>query len=113
MRTSNMDAELKQRIEKEITNHRVMLYMKGTPSFPQCGFSGHVVHILSQYGIEYNTVNVLEDPAIREGIKVYSDWPTVPQLYVDGEFVGGCDIVNDMHTSGELGDLLAGKKENA
>jgi monothiol glutaredoxin len=97
------------RIEREITEHRVMLYMKGTPMFPQCGFSARVVQILTHVGVPFGSANVLEDPQLREGIKQYSNWPTVPQLYVDGEFVGGCDIVTEMFQSGELEGLLKEK----
>ncbi|QNN25034.1 Grx4 family monothiol glutaredoxin [Planctomycetales bacterium ZRK34] len=106
-----MDATLKQRIEDQIKSARVFLYMKGTPTFPQCGFSGQVAHILNSYGIEFGSCNVLEDMSIRQGIKEFANWPTIPQLYVDGEFVGGCDIVTEMHQSGELKPLLEG--ENA
>jgi monothiol glutaredoxin len=101
-----MDAPTRQRIEDDIKNHRVMLYMKGTPAFPMCGFSNRVVQILGTYGIQYGSSNVLEDPAIRDGIKEFSDWPTIPQLYVDGEFIGGCDIVTEMHMNGELKALF-------
>src|SRR3546814_13685188 len=80
--------------------------MKGTPVFPQCGFSAVVVQVLSHLGVKFKGINVLEDPAIRDGIKDYSSWPTIPQLYVKGEFVGGCDIVREMFESGELADLL-------
>ena len=86
-----------------------MLYMKGTPNFPQCGFSSRVVQILNHMGVTYNSANVLEDPALREGVKQYSNWPTVPQLYVGGEFVGGCDIVTEMFQSGELQELVQEK----
>jgi len=97
------------RIEQEITEHPVMLYMKGNPRFPQCGFSARVVQILTHLGVQFGSANVLEDPALREGIKQFSNWPTVPQLYVKGEFVGGCDIVTEMFQSGELETLLAEK----
>ncbi len=97
------------RIEAEITENPVMLYMKGNPKFPQCGFSARVVQILTHLGVSYGSANVLEDPALREGIKEFSNWPTVPQLYVKGEFVGGCDIVTEMFQSGELETLLAEK----
>jgi monothiol glutaredoxin len=97
------------RIEQEITENPVMLYMKGNPKFPQCGFSARVVQILNHLGVGYGSANVLEDSALREGIKMYSNWPTVPQLYVKGEFVGGCDIVTEMFQSGELETLLAEK----
>jgi len=97
------------RIESEIANHDVLLFMKGTPKFPQCGFSGRVAQILSYMGVEFDGVNVLEDAEIREGIKAYSNWPTIPQLYVKGEFIGGCDIISDMFQTGELADLFAQK----
>ncbi len=95
-----------ERIEAEIKANPVVLYMKGTPVFPQCGFSARVVQILSHVGAPFKGVNVLEDPEIREGIKAYTNWPTIPQLYVKGEFVGGCDIVMEMFQSGELQTLL-------
>ena len=94
------------RIKAEITENPVVLYMKGTPVFPQCGFSARVVQILSHVGVPFKGVNVLADMEIREGIKSFSNWPTIPQLYVKGEFVGGCDIVMEMFQSGELGTLL-------
>ena len=98
-----------ERIQSEITENPVMLYMKGNAMFPQCGFSARVVQILSHMGVPFQTVNVLEDPQLREGIKQFSNWPTVPQLYVKGEFVGGCDIVTEMFQSGELDSLLTEK----
>lgn len=98
-----------QRIEHEIAENPVMLYMKGNAKFPQCGFSARVVQILTHLGVAFGTANVLEDPALRDGIKQFSNWPTVPQLYVKGEFVGGCDIVTEMFQSGELEALLAEK----
>ncbi len=97
------------RIETEITQNPVMLYMKGNPRFPQCGFSARVVQILTHLGVQFGSANVLEDPALREGIKQFSNWPTVPQLYVKGEFIGGCDIVTEKFQSGELETLLAEK----
>ncbi len=97
------------RIRETVENHNVVLFMKGTPIFPQCGFSQQVVQILSYLGVQFKSVNVLEDDAIREGIKVFSDWPTIPQLYVKGEFVGGCDIVREMFEAGELRDFLTEK----
>ncbi len=97
------------RIETEITANPVMLYMKGTAMFPQCGFSARVVQILSHLNVPFHTANVLEDAELREGIKQFSNWPTVPQLFVKGEFVGGCDIVTEMFQSGELETLLAEK----
>ena len=94
------------RIQTEIDEAPVMLYMKGTAMFPQCGFSARVVQILTHMGVPFKTANVLEDMELREGIKQFSQWPTVPQLYVKGEFVGGCDIVTEMFQSGELETLL-------
>ena len=96
-------------IDEAVKTNDVVLFMKGTPTFPQCGFSSVVVQILDVLGVEYVANNVLEDQAVREGIKVYSDWPTIPQLYVKGEFVGGCDIIREMYESGELRDYMADK----
>jgi monothiol glutaredoxin len=96
-------------IDNEVKSNDVVLFMKGTPTFPQCGFSGQVVQILDYVGAPYKGINVLEDMAIRDGIKAYSNWPTIPQLYVKGEFVGGCDIVREMFQAGELQDLLKSK----
>ena len=98
-----------ERIQSEINANPVMLYMKGNAMFPQCGFSARVVHILTHMGVPFQTANVLEDPDLREGVKQFSSWPTVPQLYVKGEFVGGCDIVTEMYQSGELETLLTEK----
>ena len=95
-----------ERIENDINSNRVMLYMKGIPAAPMCGFSDTVVKILQQLGVEFGSANVLEDTELREGIKNFSDWPTIPQLYVDGNFIGGCDIVVEMYQSGELQSLL-------
>jgi monothiol glutaredoxin len=95
-----------ERIRAGITENRVMLYMKGTTVFPQCGFSARVVQILTHLGVPFQTANVLEDMELRESIKHFSNWPTVPQLYVNGEFVGGCDIITEMFQSGELEALL-------
>jgi len=89
-------------IDSEVKSNDVVLFMKGTPQFPQCGFSGQVVQILDYIGVDYKGVNVLADPEIRQGIKEYSNWPTIPQLYIKGEFVGGCDIVKEMFQAGEL-----------
>jgi monothiol glutaredoxin len=97
------------RIQHDITENPVMLYMKGNAMFPQCGFSARVVQILTHLGVPFQTANVLEDAELREGIKQFSNWPTIPQLYVKGEFVGGCDIVTEMFQSGELTNLLAEK----
>jgi len=98
-----------QRIQSDIETNDVMLYMKGTPVFPQCGFSARVIQILTQLEVPFKTANVLDDDQLREGIKAFSHWPTIPQLYVKGEFVGGCDIVSEMFQAGELQTLL---KEN-
>ena len=97
-----MELVTKEKIENIINDNEVLLFMKGTPVMPQCGFSAAVVGVLSHMGIKFNSVNVLEDPEIREGIKEFSDWPTIPQLYVKKEFVGGCDIIREMHENGEL-----------
>jgi monothiol glutaredoxin len=97
------------RIQSDISDNPVMLYMKGTAMFPQCGFSARVVQILSHMGVPFKTANVLEDGELREGIKQFSNWPTIPQLYVGGEFVGGCDIVTEMFQSGELKTALEEK----
>ncbi|KAB2883414.1 MAG: Grx4 family monothiol glutaredoxin [Pseudorhodoplanes sp.] len=98
-----------QFIDNEVKNNDVVLFMKGTPQFPQCGFSGQVVQILDYLGTPYKGINVLESGELREGIKAYSQWPTIPQLYVKGEFVGGCDIVREMFQAGELQSLLKDK----
>ena len=98
-----------ERIQTEINDAPVMLYMKGTAMFPQCGFSARVVQILTHMGVPFKTANVLEDMELREGIKEFSQWPTIPQLYVKGEFVGGCDIVTEMFQSGALETLLTDK----
>ena len=95
-----------QRIQQDITDNDVVLYMKGTPVFPQCGFSAAVVQVLSELGVKFKGIDVLTDPSLRQGIKEFSSWPTIPQLYVKGEFIGGCDIVREMYSSGELRDLF-------
>lgn len=97
-------------IEHLVTNNRVMLFMKGNKMFPQCGFSAAVVEVLKKHGVPFEAFNVLSDMNVREGIKEYSDWPTIPQLYVGGEFVGGCDIVREMDATGELVELFASVK---
>lgn len=102
-------ADVKEFIDGEVKSNDMVLFMKGTPSMPMCGFSGQVVQILDHLGVPYKGVNVLEDDGIRQGIKDYSNWPTIPQLYVKGEFIGGCDIVREMFQAGELQDLLAEK----
>ena len=100
-----MDTTVSERIKDELAKNPVVLFMKGTPVFPQCGFSAAVVQVLSHLGVKFKGINVLEDPGIREGIKSFSNWPTIPQLYVKGEFVGGCDIVREMYETGELQQL--------
>src|SRR5437870_13760596 len=97
------------RIQRDVTDNNVVLFMKGTPVFPQCGFSAAVVQILSHLGVKFKGINVLEDPGLREGIKQFSDWPTIPQLYVKGEFVGGCDIIREMFEAGELQQVFTSK----
>jgi len=104
---ANMSIE--QFIDNEVKSNDVVLFMKGTPQFPQCGFSGQVVQILDHVGVGYKGLNVLESAELRDGIKTYSNWPTIPQLYVKGEFVGGCDIIREMFQAGELQQLLADK----
>ncbi len=98
-----------ERIKSEVDANPVVLFMKGTPVFPQCGFSARVVQILSHVGVPFKGINVLEDMEIREGIKAYTNWPTIPQLYVGGEFVGGCDIITEMFQAGELQSLMTEK----
>jgi len=102
-----MEDTLQERIQGIIDSDDVVLFMKGTKHFPQCGFSATVVEVLRRSGSEFQDVNVLEDPAIRQGIKEFANWPTIPQLYVRGQFVGGCDIVREMYENGELGALLS------
>ena len=102
-------SELRDRIKEIIDGEPVALFMKGTPQMPQCGFSNLVVRVLDHLGVEFKDVNVLADPDVREGIKAFSDWPTIPQLYVKGEFVGGADIVKEMFEQGELKPFLAEK----
>lgn len=103
---SELDEGVKSRIEKEINSNDVVLFMKGTPVFPQCGFSSMVSQVLSHIGVEFKGVDVLAEPTLRDGIKAFSDWPTIPQLYVNGEFIGGCDIVKEMYENGELQELF-------
>ena len=98
--------ELKEQIINDIKNNPVILYMKGTQDMPMCGFSNSVVQVLSQYGMEFKDVNVLENPEIRVKLSEYSNWPTIPQLFINGELIGGCDIVMEMDTKGELKDIL-------
>ena len=101
-----MDTQTKSQIENEIASQDVVLFMKGPPVFPQCGFSAAVVGVLSHLGIKFKGVNVLDDDAVREGIKTFTNWPTIPQLYIKGEFVGGCDIIREMYETGELIELM-------
>ncbi len=98
-----------ERIQQDVDENEVVLFMKGTPVFPQCGFSAAVVGVLTQLGVKYKGINVLEDADLRQGIKEFSSWPTIPQLYVKGEFVGGCDIIREMYEAGELTTLLEQK----
>ena len=101
--------DVKDRIAKTVSENDVVLYMKGTPTFPQCGFSSTVVQVMDYLGVNYASVNVLEDMDIRQGIKEVNNWPTIPQVFVKGEFIGGCDIIREMFESGELRALLAEK----
>ena len=104
-----MEKMIFERIRKDLNSNDIVLYMKGTAAFPQCGFSALVVQVLSQLGVPFKDINVLEDSELRQGIKDFTDWPTIPQLYVKGEFVGGSDIVREMYQSGELQQLLQDK----
>ena len=101
-----MDAQ--ERIRKQVSENQILLYMKGTPQFPQCGFSGKSVQLLQACGAKFESVDVLADPEVREGIKRFSNWPTVPQLYIKGQFIGGCDIMTELYQKGELQRLVAG-----
>jgi monothiol glutaredoxin len=94
------------RIRESIENNKILIFMKGSPSFPMCGFSAATIEVFEELGVPYNTVDVLKDPEIREGIKRFSNWPTIPQVYIAGKFVGGCDIVREMHANGELEQLV-------
>ena len=102
----SLEEAVRDKITEAIASNSTVLFMKGNRTQPQCGFSATVIQILEQLGCDYNTVDVLADGEIREGIKIFSNWPTIPQLYIDGEFIGGCDIVKDMHASGDLGEKL-------
>lgn len=101
-----MENILFDRIRKDITDNDIVLFMKGSAAYPQCGFSSLTVQVLSQLGVQFKDINILEDNELRQGIKDFSQWPTIPQLYVKGEFVGGCDIIREMYESGELKTLL-------
>jgi len=106
--------DMQQQIKETVTNNPVVLYMKGTPQFPQCGFSSRAVQVLKACGLkDFVAINVLGDDAIREGIKTYANWPTIPQLYIRGEFIGGCDIMTEMYQAGELQQKLAGLTQAA
>ena len=107
-----MDTTVQQRIKDDIQGNDVVLFMKGSPVFPQCGFSAAVVQILTHLDVKFKGIDVLSDPSIRQGIKEFSNWPTIPQLYVKGEFVGGCDIVREMFQTGELQQMLQTKGVN-
>lgn len=101
-------SDIRKKIGRQIEENPIILYMKGSREMPQCGFSAQVVNILNYYKVDYETVDVLLDPEIRQGIKDYSQWPTLPQLYVNGNFIGGCDICTEMHLNGELGEIFEG-----
>lgn len=101
-------SDIQKKIVRQIEENPIILYMKGSKEMPQCGFSAQVVNILNYYKVDYETVDVLLDPEIRQGIKDYSQWPTLPQLYVNGNFIGGCDICTEMHLNGELGEVFKG-----
>jgi monothiol glutaredoxin len=103
---ATMTESVQEKIDALVKNNKLLIFMKGTPQFPQCGFSAATVQILSSVGYPFEAVNVLEDNEIRNGIKAYSNWPTIPQIYVDGEFIGGCDILIEMHNRGELKPLI-------
>ena len=105
----NIDIDVTMNIKNEIKSNDVLLFMKGTPDFPMCGFSAAVVQILNNMGAEFNSINILDNDKMREGIKNYSNWPTIPQIYVKEEFIGGCDIVKEIYESGELLELLKSK----
>ena len=98
--------DVMERIAEDVKANRILIYMKGTPDFPQCGFSAATIEVFNDLGVPYVTRNVLEDPELRQGIKEFSNWPTIPQVYVDGKFVGGCDIVTEMHATGELSGIV-------
>ena len=104
-----MDSTVKERISQEVGDNDVVLFMKGTPVFPQCGFSAAVTQVLSHLGVRFKGIDVLVDPGLRDGIKEFSNWPTIPQLYIKGEFIGGCDIVREMFETGELQELLSSR----
>ncbi len=102
------NVDVTEQIRQDIAGNDIVLYLKGTPEAPRCGFSGMVVKILQHHGADFRAVNVMDDPNVRQGIKDFSNWPTIPQLYIKGEFVGGCDIVREMHQTGEFAKLFKG-----
>jgi monothiol glutaredoxin len=106
LKEERMADDAMSRIQKLIDAHKILIFMKGTPTMPMCGFSAATIDVFNQLGVKYDTVNVLDDPELREGIKAYSNWPTIPQVYVSGKFIGGCDIVREMHANGELEPLV-------
>jgi monothiol glutaredoxin len=101
-------ANANERIQSAITGNKICIFMKGTPNFPQCGFSAATVQIFEQLGAPYGTVDVLSDAEVRDGVKLYSNWPTIPQVYIDGKFVGGCDIIRELYETGELQTMVKG-----
>ncbi len=101
-----MSDPTQEKINQQINANPILIYMKGNRNFPQCGFSAAVIDVFNQLGVNYETVDVLEDPAIREGIKTFSNWPTIPQIYISGKFIGGCDIIREMYQRGELQNLV-------
>ncbi|MDA8362357.1 MAG: Grx4 family monothiol glutaredoxin [Gammaproteobacteria bacterium] len=103
--------DVQDRIKQQISDNKIILYMKGTPQFPQCGFSGRSVQLLQACGAKFSSVDILVDPEIREGIKQFSNWPTIPQLYIKGQFIGGCDIMTELYQKGELQRLVAGAQD--
>ncbi|MFP6663091.1 MAG: Grx4 family monothiol glutaredoxin [Deltaproteobacteria bacterium] len=100
-------SDINQRIQETIDGNKIVIYMKGSPSFPMCGFSATTIEIFNSLSVPYETVDVLQDGEVREGIKAFSNWPTIPQIYVDGKFLGGCDIIREMHAAGELKSAVA------
>lgn len=101
-----MNPIIQTKIEGQISNNKIMIYMKGTPNAPQCGFSAATVQIFKSFGVPFESVDILQDPELRQGIKEFSNWPTIPQIYINGEFIGGCDIVMEMHNRGELEPII-------
>jgi len=106
-----MNDNVKKQIEDDITQNKILVYMKGSPDSPQCGFSKTVVDILALHDAEFKHVNILDEPEVRQGVKEYTDWPTIPQVFINGEFIGGCDVVLDLHNNGELDKILSAVKK--